>query len=144
MDSEDARPPNRSRPGLDPVLGDVLFLLGYGLSFLGVMALLRTILLYMNLDLADKIPNVDLARTFLLGLRFDLIIACILGTPLVLALLLPHGLGRRRLARLWLGVTGAVTIFAGVTELEFYRQFHTRLNSIAFHYLQEDSATASR
>jgi phosphoglycerol transferase MdoB-like AlkP superfamily enzyme len=143
MDSEYPTVPTSSRAGLGPVLGDVLFLLGYALTFLGVLALLRAILLYMNLDLAEQIPPMDLARTFVVGLRFDLIITCILGAPLVLALLLPHGLGERRLALLWLGITGSVTLFAGVTELEFYRQFHTRLNSIAFHYLQEDTATVT-
>ena len=108
-----------------------------------MLALLRGILLYTNLGLAEQLPLVDLARSFLVGLRFDLIITCILGLPLVLALLLPGGLGRRRLALLWLGATGAITLFAGVSELEFYREFHTRLNSIAFHYLQEDAATVS-
>ena len=117
--------------------------LATSLAYLGVMALLRGLLLYTNLGLAEQIPLVDLTRTFLVGLRFDLIITCILGTPLVLALLLPGGLGTRRLALLWLGITGALTLFAGVSELEFYREFHTRLNSIAFHYLQEDAATVS-
>ena len=29
---------------------------------------------------------------------------------------------------------GSITLFAGVSEIEFYREFHVRLNSIAFHY----------
>jgi phosphoglycerol transferase MdoB-like AlkP superfamily enzyme len=129
--------------GLHPLLGDFLFLLGYVATYLCVMSLLRALLLYMNFDLAEQIPASDLARSFLIGLRFDLIITCILAAPLVVALLLPRGLGRRRLAVAWLSISGAMTLFAGVTELEFYRQFHTRLNSIAFHYLQEDTATVS-
>ena len=124
-------------------MGDIVFLFGYVLTSLGTMALLRAVLLAMNLSLAEQIPHGDLARAFLVGMRFDLIITCILGAPLVLALLAPRGLGDRRLALTWLGITGAITLFAGVTELEFYRQFQTRLNSIAFHYLQEDTATVS-
>ena len=143
MDTEHTQAPAPAKAGLDPLLADVMFLLGYALAYVGVMALLRGLLLYTNIGLAEQIPLVDLARTFLVGLRFDLLIACYLGAPLVLALLLPGGLGTRRLALLWLGITGALTLFAGVTELEFYREFHTRLNSIAFHYLQEDAATVS-
>ena len=143
MNPEHTRPPTASKAGLDPLLADILFLLGYVLAYLGVMALLRGLLLYTNLGLAEQIPVVVLSKTFLVGLRFDLFITCILGAPLVLALLLPGGLGTRRLALLWLGMTGAATLFAGVTELEFYREFQTRLNSIAFHYLQEDAATVS-
>ncbi|MDX2458383.1 MAG: LTA synthase family protein [Gammaproteobacteria bacterium] len=143
MDPEHTQPPASSKAGLDPLLADVIFLLGYALAYLGVMALLRGLLLYTNLGLAEQIPLADLTRTFLVGLRFDLIITCYLGAPLVLVLLLPGGLGTRRLALLWLGITGALTLFAGVTELEFYREFHTRLNSIAFHYLQEDVTTVS-
>ncbi|HYQ72278.1 MAG TPA: LTA synthase family protein, partial [Gammaproteobacteria bacterium] len=135
--------PAPPRAGYDPLLADILFLFGYALAFLVFMALLRAILLYANPGLAEPVPPADLANAFLVGLRFDLIITCILGAPLVLALLLPGGLGRRRLALLWLGTTGAITLFAGVTEVEFYREFHTRLNSIAFHYLQEDAATVS-
>lgn len=143
MDPEHKKPPGFPSTGLNSVLGDVLFLLGYALAYLGVTALLRAILMYMNMDLAEQIPATDLASGFLVGLRFDLIITCIVGSPLVLALLLPSGLGGRGLALGWLGITGSVTLFAGVSELEFYRQFHTRLNSIAFHYLQEDTATVS-
>ena len=131
------------RPGLDPVLADTLFILGYALLYLGVLAVLRGILILVNPDLAGTVPNTDLARSFLVGLRFDLIITCILSAPLLLALLLPDGLGTRRLALAWLGLCAALTLFAGVAELEFYREFHTRLNSIALHYLEEDPATVS-
>lgn len=143
MNPNHTQPPGAVRSGLDPLLADIAFLLGYVLTYLGLMAVSRGILLFLNSGLAADIPAADLAAAFMVGLRFDLIIACIVGAPLVLALLLPGGLGRRRLALLWLGFAGAVTLFAAVTELEFYREFHTRLNSIAFHYLQADAATVS-
>jgi len=126
-----------------PLAADVLFLLGNTGALLVLLTLLRTCLLYTNLQLAQDIPLSDLSRAFLIGLRFDLIVVSLQVSPLVLALLLPHYLGGRRIAVLWLSSTGAFVLFAGVTELEFYREFHTRLNSIAFHYLQEDAATVS-
>ena len=129
--------------GLWPLAADVSFLLGYGLVYLAVLALLRGMLLYRNAGLAQGIPLSDLAEAFLLGARFDLIVISITALPLVLALFLPNGLGRRRLALGWLGLAGMLTLFTGVVELDFYHEFHTRLNSIAFHYLQEDPATVS-
>ncbi len=126
-----------------PLNTDLLFLLGNIVSFLLIMSIMRGLLLYYNLDLAKDIPIVDLARSFLVGIRFDLIVACIISIPLVLSLLLPNGLGNRKLAKWWLVSTGAISIFISITELEFYREFHTRLNSIAFHYIQEDVGTVS-
>ncbi|MGD8631085.1 MAG: hypothetical protein PVG72_10230, partial [Gammaproteobacteria bacterium] len=110
--------PAPHRTGFDPLLADILFLSGYVLAYLGIMAVMRAILLYTNLDLAEQVPLADLGSSFLVGLRFDLLITCIVGAPLVLALLLPGGMGTRRLALLWLAVSGAITLFAGVTELE--------------------------
>lgn len=143
MDPEINLAPDTKKSGLPPLLADVLFLLGYALIYLAMLALMRGVLLYANSGLAAQIPVADLVRSFAVGLRFDLIVTCLLAAPLVLALLLPRGLAGRRLALVWLGLVGALTLFAGVTEIEFYREFHTRLNSIAFHYLSEDAATVS-
>ncbi|MCB1788704.1 MAG: LTA synthase family protein [Gammaproteobacteria bacterium] len=126
-----------------PIVGDALFLIAYTASLLVVLALVRGLLLYINADLAADIPPVELVRAFFIGVRFDLIVTCLLGVPLVMALLLPRGLGTRRLAIAWLAAGGLLVIFAGVVEPEFYREFHTRLNSIAFHYLSEDAGTVS-
>ena len=130
-------------PRFSPVLGDVMFLFGCASAYLIVAALLRGILLYTNISLAEQVPSSDLFNSFLVGLRFDLIITCIVGMPLVFALPFPNGLGKRKIAIFWLGILGSITIFAGVTEIEFYREFHVRLNSIAFHYMQEDTSTVS-
>jgi phosphoglycerol transferase MdoB-like AlkP superfamily enzyme len=126
-----------------PLSADVLFLLGNTFVLLVLLTLLRAALLYTNLELAQVVPLSDLSRAFVIGLRFDLIVVCLQIAPLVLALLLPVCLGRRRVAALWLSLTGAFVLFAGVVELEFYREFHARLNSIAFHYLREDVSTVS-
>ncbi|WP_078121798.1 LTA synthase family protein [Thiosocius teredinicola] len=128
---------------LPPEAGDALFLFGYVAVYLLLAAGLRGLLLYLNRDLAAAIPVADIVTAFAVGVRFDLIVACVLASPLVIALLLPGGLRRRRVALGWLIAVGSLTLFAGVVEPEFYRQFHTRLNSIAIHYMQEDPATVS-
>ncbi|WP_457674323.1 LTA synthase family protein [Thiolapillus sp.] len=128
---------------LRPFLADIGFIALGALVLLLLQALLRAILLARNPELAATATNADLARAFLVGLRFDLIITSYIILPLVLSLLLPHGLGDRRLARYWLMITGGIVLFLGVTEPEFYHEFHTRLNSLAIQYLKEDPATVS-
>ncbi len=133
----------RTPRSLRPFLADIGFIALGALVLLLLQALLRTILLARNPELAATATNADLARAFLVGLRFDLIITSYIILPLVLSLLLPHGLGDRRLARYWLMITGGIVLFLGVTEPEFYHEFHTRLNSLAIQYLKEDPATVS-
>jgi len=122
---------------------DAYFLLCVTLFSLLMFAALRCLLLYRNNELLEGIPGVDIAMSFLIGARFDLMVVCDILLPLAIALALPNGLGKRTLAFLWLIPTFAITIFLGVVELDFYHEFHNRLNSIAFHYLQEDAATVS-
>jgi len=61
--------------------------------------------------------------------------------PLLLAVLSSRAMAARRLQQLWLGVCASVAILLGLIELNFYREFHQRLNSLVFQYLQEDPAT---
>ncbi len=124
-------------------LADISFISLVVVLLLFLQALLRVVLWARNPDLAANTPTADLLWAFAVGLRFDLIIASYLVLPLTLALLLPNGLGSRRLARIWLIITGGIVLFLGVTEPEFYHEFHTRLNSLAIQYLKEDPATVS-
>lgn len=125
--------------------------LGADLGFIGLatlllllmQAILRAILWARNPDLALGTTTPDLLWSFAVGLRFDLIISSYIMLPLVLALLLPNGLGARRLASWWLIITGGIVIFFGISEPEFYHEFHTRLNSLAIQYLKEDPTTVS-
>lgn len=41
----------------------------------------------------------------------------------------------------WLSFAASLTLFLGVLELDFYREFHQRLNALVFQYLGEDPAT---
>ena len=119
----------------------ILFLLGCALVFLATFSLLRALLLYRNFDLAAEIPAANLVMAFGVGLRFDLIIVCYCMLPLGFMLLFPVSAAWRKACLYWLGFCGAVCIFLGIAELDFYHEFHARLNSIAFQYLKEDPKT---
>ena len=110
---------------------DVYFMLCVTLISLLMFSALRCLLLVRNNELLEGIPGSDIVISFLIGVRFDLIVVSYILLPLVFALLLPKGLGKRRIALLWLTSLFAITIFLGVAELDFYYEFHNRLNSIA-------------
>ncbi len=122
---------------------ELKFIFATLITLLLFFAILRGLLLWRNFSLVAEIPWQELARSFLVGIRFDMAIASYIILPPVFGLILFGGLGRRRLVRGWLFlITGAV-LFAGVVELDFYYEFHSRLNNIAFQYLKEDPATVS-
>ena len=126
------------------IFSDLQFLLGAATLLLGFAALARLLLLFFNLDLGLKIPLPELGRSFLVGMRFDMVI---IGAVMLLPLFLqvsPHGNGRRLFSLYWLGFWGGIMLFFAVVELEFYRQFHTRLNSLVVDYLKEDPKTVTR
>jgi len=122
---------------------DLGFLAGALAVLLLAQSLLRLLLLWRNRDLAAGIPRGELLHALATGVRFDLVIAGYLLLIPALALLRPRGL-RPRL--LWVGLltlATALILFAGVVELDFYHEFHTRLNSLAIEYLRADPATVS-
>ena len=123
---------------------DAGFLLLTTGALMAMFTLLRGLLAWRNGPLAATLPVGDLAAAFAIGLRFDLMVSCYILLPLALVLFHPRGLGSRRVARLWLAIGGGVAVFLGVLELDFYREFHTRLNSLVFQYLKEDPATVTR
>ncbi|WP_041066560.1 LTA synthase family protein [Thiolapillus brandeum] len=126
-----------------PLLADLGFIGASSLLLLLAQQALRLILLLRNPELAEGASTTDLVWAFAVGIRFDLIITSYILIPVVLALLLPNGLGKRRLARYWLLATGGIVLFLGISEPEFYHDFHTRLNSLAIQYLKEDPSTVS-
>jgi len=122
---------------------DLQFIFVTMLTLLLFFSLLRGLLLARNYGLAVDIPLLDLVRSFLVGIRFDLIIAGYIMVPWVLGYALTGSLGSRKLAKTWLFLVTPAVLFLGVAELDFYYEFHARLNSIAFQYLQEDPETVS-
>ena len=134
---------NFRRTNYSPLMKDLSFLAGYVVLSLIMFGVLRALLLYRNIELAEDIPLSDIVNAFFVGVRFDLVAVSIIAIPIVLALLLPKGLGNRKIAMVWFVTTGGLAAFVGVVELDFYHEFHVRINSLAFQYLREDPSTVS-
>ncbi|WP_044870473.1 LTA synthase family protein [Pseudomonas sp. LFM046] len=106
-------------------------------------SLLRVALLVYNSDQIGDSPASVFVEAFYNGLRFDLRLVVIACAPLLLSLLSVRAMAARGLHRIWLTLFASLTLFLGISELDFYREFHQRLNSLVFQYLQEDLGTVS-
>lgn len=120
---------------------DTLYLLLNALVFIVLFAVARGLLLWRNHELLGDIPTADVITAFATGFRFDLIMTCYALAPLVIAMLLPSGLSRRRWCNNWLIGVALLYSFLAALELDFYREFHARLNSLVFQYIKEDPKT---
>lgn len=112
-----------------------------GLVIMLMLSLVRLALLIYNSDMIGDTPSSTVAEGFLNGLRFDLRVVVYLSIPLLLALLSPWAMARRGFFRLWLTLTSSVVMFLGLMEMDFYREFHQRLNGLVFQYIKEDPKT---
>ncbi len=119
------------------------FTLSAALLLIVLLQLTRFLLLFYNRELAADIPPGAVLDAFGVGLRFDLRVVVIGCAPLLLALASRRAMQWRGLWLAWLTLYGSVNLFLGLVELDFYREFHQRLNSIAFQYFQEDLATVA-
>lgn len=104
-------------------------------------SLLRLALLVYNREQIGSATAGVLAEAFFNGLRFDLRLAIIASLPMLLALPSLWAMSARRLFRYWLTAFASITLFLGVIELDFYREFNQRLNGLVFQYLKEDPRT---
>ncbi len=120
---------------------DITFIGAAMFLAMGFLTLLRLLLFLRNIDFAENIPTTDILFSFLIGLRFDLIVVCIGSLPLLFILFTRNDYGQRRIATIWLSAYIALCLFMGIVELEFYQEFQTRLNNLAAQYLREDPAT---
>lgn len=120
---------------------DAMYVAGSALVFMVLFALSRALLLTRNWSLAADIPSTELLKAFLVGARFDLVITSYVLVPMVLAMFLPAGLSRRAWWNGWLAIVAGVFSFLAALELDFYKEFHARLNSLVFQYVKEDPAT---
>ncbi|EWC40265.1 LTA synthase family protein [Stutzerimonas stutzeri] len=135
----DGREP--SAPGFSGLAAHLRFTLASALALLLLFALLRLGLLLFNRELIGSTPLGSFVEAFGNGLRFDLRVTVYILLPLLLGVLSVRVMAARRLLRLWLGACASLAILLGLIELNFYREFHQRLNSLVFQYLQEDPAT---
>lgn len=106
-----------------------------------LFALARAGLLAYNHALIADTPAATFVEAFLNGARFDLRLIVYLCIPLSLSLLSSGAMRARRLHVAWLTLATSLCLFFAVAELNFYREFHQRLNTLVFQYMQEDLST---
>ncbi|MDD2055557.1 LTA synthase family protein [Pseudomonas putida] len=106
-----------------------------------MFTLLRVALLAYNREMILDTPASTFIEAFLNGLRFDLRIVVYLIAPLLLALFSVRAMAARGVFRFWLTVTSSIALFLGLMEMDFYREFHQRLNGLVFQYVKEDPKT---
>ncbi|WP_339459575.1 LTA synthase family protein [Pseudomonas sp. EA_105y_Pfl2_R69] len=133
-----ATPDSTSRIGLGEHL---TFVFSSALLLLMLLSLLRLALLLFNRELIGDTSVFSLAQAFANGVRFDLRLVVFICAPLTLALVWPYAMMRRGWQRVWLAACASLVILLGLIELNFYQEFHQRLNALVFQYLQEDPAT---
>lgn len=123
------------------VLADATYIFGSVGVFLLFFAVSRTLLLVRNSALIENIPLYTLMASYAVGFRFDLLVTGYTIMPLLAGMFFPGGLYQRRWWNLWLGFALVLFSFLVVMELDFYHEFHTRLNSLVFQYIKEDPKT---
>ncbi|MBB4820544.1 phosphoglycerol transferase MdoB-like AlkP superfamily enzyme [Pseudomonas alcaligenes] len=125
-----------------PTLGSHLaFTLSCGLVFLVMYTLLRGALLVYNRELIGATPAATFVEAFFNGFRFDLRLTIYALAPLLLSIPFAGAMAARRLHLVWLTGFASATLFFGLLELDFYREFHQRLNSLVFQYMSQDPKT---
>jgi phosphoglycerol transferase MdoB-like AlkP superfamily enzyme len=132
---------NASRIGLKSHL---FFTAAGALTLMLLHSLLRLALLAYNREQIGGTALATLAEAFFNGLRFDLRLTVLACVPLLLALPSTRAMtGARLFFRYWLTAFASLTLFLGLIELDFYREFNQRLNSLVFQYLKEDPRTVA-
>lgn len=134
---------NSANPKTPTIKSHLAFTLASGLALLVIYGLLRVALLVYNHELIGDTPFAEFVEAFYNGMRFDLRVVVYALVPLLLALLNVRAMAARRALRWWLTGFASLTLFLGITELDFYREFHQRLNSLVFQYFEEDLYTVA-
>jgi phosphoglycerol transferase MdoB-like AlkP superfamily enzyme len=104
-------------------------------------SLLRLALLVYNREMILDTPASTFFEAFANGLRFDLRLVVYLSIPLILALFSARIMAARGFFRFWLTIASSIALFLGLMEMDFYREFHQRLNGLVFQYVKEDPKT---
>ncbi|MFP5423271.1 MAG: LTA synthase family protein [Gammaproteobacteria bacterium] len=131
----------RSASGHNGLRQHLLFTVLSGVPLIVLYSLLRLVLLVYNHELIGDTTANDLLEAFGNGLRFDLRLVTFALAPLILVIGSRRLMAARTWQLTWLSVVISLTLFLGVLELDFYREFHQRLNALVFQYLGEDPAT---
>ena len=123
------------------VKSHLAFTLLCALIMMLMFTLLRVALLVYNREMILDTPASTFLEAFANGLRFDLRIVVYLSIPLLLAILSVKAMTMRAVMRLWLTAACSLALFLGLMEMDFYREFHQRLNGLVFQYVKEDPKT---
>lgn len=123
------------------VTSHAVFMLLVLVALMGVFTLARVALYWHNADLAASLSRGDVLDSFGIGLRFDLMVASVISVPLLVGFLWPSSVAVRKGLVAWLAAASSLVIFFCITELDFYREFHQRLNSLVFEYIRQDPET---
>lgn len=102
----------------------------------GFFELWRLILLIRQWDLAAAVPGWILFKSFLVGLRFDLVIACYVTVFFYILSIIPwleitRRVWVRRIHSVFMIVVTAVIFLMHMIDLEFFSFFNSRLNGMA-------------
>ena len=124
-------------------IANLKFILSLTTVLLISLSLMRSLLLLHNRELTTAIPAKELARSFVIGCRFDMIIIGALMLVPIMIQFFPQSSISHSLPLFWCSFWGSIILLLAVVELEFYRQFHTRLNSLVFDYIKEDPKTVT-
>ncbi|WP_166359158.1 LTA synthase family protein [Pseudomonas akapageensis] len=106
-----------------------------------MLSLLRLALLVYNREMIGQTPASTFFEAFTNGLRFDLRLVVYFIIPLILALFSARAMAARGFFRFWLTIASSLALFLGLMEMDFYREFHQRLNGLVFQYVKEDPKT---
>ncbi|MDD2160642.1 LTA synthase family protein [Pseudomonas sp. MIL19] len=131
----------RSAAGRNGLRQHLLFTALSGALLIVLYSLLRLALLVYNHELIGETTANDLLEAFGNGLRFDLRVVVFVLAPLLLVMGSRRLMAARTWQLAWLSFAASLTLFLGVLELDFYREFHQRLNALVFQYLGEDPTT---
>ena len=123
------------------VKSHLAFTLLCALIMMVMFTLLRVALLVYNREMILDTPASTFLEAFANGLRFDLRIVVYLSIPCVLAFLSVKAMACRGVLRFWLTAASSLALFLGLMEMDFYREFHQRLNGLVFQYVKEDPKT---
>ena len=123
------------------VKSHLAFTLLCALIMMVMFTLLRVALLVYNREMILDTPASTFLEAFGNGLRFDARIVVYFSIPLLLALLSVKAMAMRGVLRFWLTAASSLALFLGLMEMDFYREFHQRLNGLVFQYVKEDPKT---
>lgn len=136
-----AKPDAPARAPQPTVKSHLAYTLLSGLALMVLYTLLRVALLVYNREGIGATPASTFIEAFGNGLRFDLRLVVYILIPLLLALFSARLMAARGVFRVWLTLVASLTTFFGLMEMDFYREFHQRLNGLVFQYVKEDPKT---